>query len=185
MVNVGDNARVIMYNRRPTEREETVKQQSEGVMQCNALYWYWVQGYLPPWCLWWLWQNAYTPTEPLSSNGICNCWWDLLLICIGWLSCPRRGSPPVSLASTYSSISGTPNISIPLFPWWDDTGAFRLSSRTTSEWAVNFWNSGFDILYNVFESFVYPTIMQGFDLELNLPWQHLSSGMSLLLQHPN
>jgi hypothetical protein len=37
MVTVGHIARVIVSNRRPTEQEETVKQQSEGDMQRDAL----------------------------------------------------------------------------------------------------------------------------------------------------
>jgi len=38
IVTVGYNARVIVLNRRPTEREETVQQQSEGNIQRNVLY---------------------------------------------------------------------------------------------------------------------------------------------------
>jgi len=33
MLTVGHNARVFVYNRGPTEREETAKRQSEGDMQ--------------------------------------------------------------------------------------------------------------------------------------------------------
>jgi hypothetical protein len=36
MVTVGHNARVFVYNRRLTEREETAKQLSEGDMQPDA-----------------------------------------------------------------------------------------------------------------------------------------------------
>jgi hypothetical protein len=37
IVTVSHNARVIVYNRRLTEREETVKQRSEGVMERDTV----------------------------------------------------------------------------------------------------------------------------------------------------
>jgi len=50
MVTVGQNGTVFIYNRIPTEREETVKPRSEGNMQCDAMYWRRVTGSLPPGC---------------------------------------------------------------------------------------------------------------------------------------
>jgi len=50
MVTVGQNATVFIYNRIPTEREETAKPRSEGDMQRDALYWRRARGSLPPGC---------------------------------------------------------------------------------------------------------------------------------------
>jgi len=51
MVTVGHNATVFIYNRIPTEREETAQPRSEGNMQCDASYWRRARSSLPPGCL--------------------------------------------------------------------------------------------------------------------------------------
>ena len=51
MVTVGHNAMVFVYNRIPTDREETAKLRSEGYMQHDALYWRRAWSKLPPGCL--------------------------------------------------------------------------------------------------------------------------------------
>jgi len=75
IVTVGHNARLIIENRRPTEREVTLKQQSEGHIQHDALYWCWARSNPPPGCLWQLWQSASTLTGPFHPNGIFFRWW--------------------------------------------------------------------------------------------------------------
>jgi len=51
MVTVGHNAIVFVYNRIPTEREETVKLRLEGDMQHDALYCRRARSNLPLGCL--------------------------------------------------------------------------------------------------------------------------------------
>ena len=51
MVTVGHNATVSIYNRIPTEREETAKSRSESDMQGDASYWRRARSSLPPGCL--------------------------------------------------------------------------------------------------------------------------------------
>jgi len=77
MVTVGHNARVFVYNRRPTEREETAKRRSEGDMQPDAWYWRRARSNPPPGCLWRLWLSASTLTEPFRPDGNVFCWWSL------------------------------------------------------------------------------------------------------------
>jgi len=76
IVTLGHNARVIFEHWRRTEREETVKQWSEGNIQCDALFWCWARSNPPPGCLWQLWRSASTLTEPLHPNRIFSCWCD-------------------------------------------------------------------------------------------------------------
>ena len=51
MVTVGHNATVFIYNRIPTEREETVEPGSEGDKQRDVSYWGRSRSSLPPGCL--------------------------------------------------------------------------------------------------------------------------------------
>jgi len=51
MVTVGHNAMVFIYNRIPTEREETAEPRSEGDMQRDASYWRQARSSLPQVCL--------------------------------------------------------------------------------------------------------------------------------------
>jgi len=51
IVTVGHNPTVFIYNRIPTEREETEKPRSEGDMQRDASYWRRARSSLPPGCL--------------------------------------------------------------------------------------------------------------------------------------
>jgi len=75
MVTVGHNATVFIYNRIPTEREETAEPRSEGDMQRDASYWRRARSSLPPGCLWQLWRSASTLTEPFRPDGNVFCWW--------------------------------------------------------------------------------------------------------------
>jgi len=85
IVTVGHNARVIVWNRRPTEREETVKQRSQGDIQRDALHRRQARSYPPQGCLWRLWRSASTLTESFRPNGIFFCWWR-----ISWyFECPE------------------------------------------------------------------------------------------------
>ena len=70
IVTVGNITRVIIYNRGQTEREETVKQQLAGDIQCDAVYWCRTRSNQPPGCLWQLWQSASTLMEPARPNRI-------------------------------------------------------------------------------------------------------------------
>jgi len=74
IVTVGHNTTVIVYNWRLTEREEMVKQQSEGDVQCNPLCRGRAQSNLPPWWLWRLWQSAYPSRAPIHLNGFLFSW---------------------------------------------------------------------------------------------------------------
>jgi len=69
-VTVGLNSRVIISNRRPTEGEETVKEQWAGDMQHDALYQRWVRSNSPHGCLWELWQSTSTLRESFRLNCI-------------------------------------------------------------------------------------------------------------------
>jgi len=51
MLTVGHNATVFIYNRIPTEREETAKARSDRDMQRHASYWRRARSSLPPGCL--------------------------------------------------------------------------------------------------------------------------------------
>ena len=51
MVTVGHNSTVFVYNMIPTERDETVKPQSEGDRQRDLSYWCRAQSSLPQGCL--------------------------------------------------------------------------------------------------------------------------------------
>jgi len=51
VVTVGLNHTVSIYNRTPTEREETAKSRSEGDMQRDASYWRRARSSLPPGCV--------------------------------------------------------------------------------------------------------------------------------------
>ena len=51
MVTVGHNTTAFVYNRIPTEREETAKLRSEGDMQRDTSYWRRARTSLPPGCL--------------------------------------------------------------------------------------------------------------------------------------
>jgi len=75
MVTVGHNARVFVWNRRPTEREETAKRRQEGDMWRDVWSWCQARSNPPPGCLWWLWRSASTLTEPFRPDGNVFCWW--------------------------------------------------------------------------------------------------------------
>jgi len=77
MVTVGHNPTVIVYNRIPKERYETLKPRSEGDMQRDASYWRWARSSLPPGCLWRLWRSTSTLTEPFRPDWNVFCWWEL------------------------------------------------------------------------------------------------------------
>jgi len=51
IITVGHNATVFIYNRIPTEREETEEPRSEGDMQRDASNWRRARSCLPPGCL--------------------------------------------------------------------------------------------------------------------------------------
>jgi hypothetical protein len=85
IVTVGHNARVIVENRRPTEREETVKHRSEGDIQHDALNWRRARSNPPPACLWRLWRSVSTLTKPFHPNGIFFCWWYCVVQHTSWL----------------------------------------------------------------------------------------------------
>jgi len=74
MATVGHNTKVIVYNRRLTELEGTVKQWSEGDMEHNGLYWRWARSSTPPGYIWRLWRSASTPMERFPLNGNIHCW---------------------------------------------------------------------------------------------------------------
>jgi len=75
MVTIGHNATVCVYNRIPTEWEETAKLRSEGDMLCDQWFWCWAQSILPLGCLWRLWWCASTLTQPFCPDGNVFCWW--------------------------------------------------------------------------------------------------------------
>jgi hypothetical protein len=68
MISVGHNCRVIIYNRRLTERQAMVKQWSEDNMEWDMLNWRQVQSNPPQGCLWWLWQHVFSPTEQFPQD---------------------------------------------------------------------------------------------------------------------
>jgi len=67
---VGHNATVFVYDRIPTEREDTAKPQSEGDMQRDALCWRRVGSSLPPGCLWRLWRSHSARTEMFFADAL-------------------------------------------------------------------------------------------------------------------
>jgi hypothetical protein len=75
LVTVGPNAILIVQNRRQIECKETVRQRSEGKMECDSLNWSQARSNPPPGCLWQLWRSASTPTEPFHPDRNIFCWW--------------------------------------------------------------------------------------------------------------
>jgi len=84
MVTGGHNTSVFVRNRRPTEREEKVKQRSEHDMESDAWYSHRVQSTLQPRCLWQLWWSACTMTQPFRPDGDDFCW------CGNWIDTIRN-----------------------------------------------------------------------------------------------
>ena len=74
MVTVGHNARVFVWHKRPTEREEMAKRRSQGDMECDAWYWRRARSNLPPGYLWQLWRSASTLPEPFRPDRNVLCW---------------------------------------------------------------------------------------------------------------
>jgi len=68
MFSVGHNAGQFLYNWRLTEREETAKGRSEGVMQRDTWYWRWAQSNQPRGCLCPLWLSASTVGQPFRPD---------------------------------------------------------------------------------------------------------------------
>ena len=60
IVTVVHNTRGCVWNRRPTEREESLKLRLGGNIESNAWYWRQVRSNLLPGCLWLLWLSTYT-----------------------------------------------------------------------------------------------------------------------------
>jgi len=96
MVLVGHNTRGFIYNSRPTEREETVKQWSEGNMQRDVWYWRRAQSNPPLGCLWRLWQSTSTLKEPFRPDGNILCWY----CCVS----PALGEPCIVVHSSVMSV---------------------------------------------------------------------------------
>jgi len=92
IVTVGHNTRVIVYNRRPIEREDTVEERSEGDMERDALKWSRAGSNPPRGYPRQLWRSASTPTEPFhpDRNTFCWCPWymevNILQSIVGYLN---------------------------------------------------------------------------------------------------
>ena len=120
MVTVGHNPKVSVYNRIPTEWEETAKLRLGGDIQCDVSYWRLAgSNFLPPEFLWQLWRSASTLTQPFRPDRIVFCWCSRLQ---NWHpSHPNRHLfHPVTMTQliTPKSKMCHPDmcISIPLFP---------------------------------------------------------------------
>jgi len=74
IVTGGHNARVFVYNRRPTEQEKTVKHRSESDMQRDAWYWGPARSIPPLGWLWRLRRSTCTLREPSDQDGNFH-WW--------------------------------------------------------------------------------------------------------------
>jgi hypothetical protein len=74
VVTIGHNAREFVQNRRPTEREDMVKQQSESNMQHDARYWGQVRCNLSAGCHLRLWRSTSTLTERFCPDRKVFCW---------------------------------------------------------------------------------------------------------------
>jgi len=101
MVAVGHNATMFLYNRIPTDWEETAKLLSKGGMQCDASYWRRARSSLPPGCLWWLWWSASTLTQPLRPHGNVFCWWSMLVTLTTWCSGRIETVRKITFATRY------------------------------------------------------------------------------------
>jgi len=124
------------------------------------------------WTVWSWWQthqpwvfSAFLPEAPHM--------WDLnhLPNFIGWLSCPRRCLSPVSIFLIHWLSSGSLDISVSntLCLRWQDMYLLALLSKTSSAHMFILWNSECQIIHKVIELCMLHTIMQDFDLRLNMP----------------